>query len=249
MQQDDNNVDDSDMSYMPYSEDDDVFEPTRPDIILWDWDNTLVDSWGIIHECLNATYREYGLPEWTEDQTKNRVHQSLEEAFPPIFGDAWKEAGAFYRNMFESLHIERLTPLEDARTTLDLCNKLGIVSAVVSNKLGKNLRKEVQHLGWNDDFVAVVGASDAANDKPSPDHAYMALEKCGIADKKHVWFIGDSSSDILCAAAIKAQAVLYGEGTTVPEAILEEVEPYIHVYDHVALQQVLEAFTQEGDEA
>ena len=36
-----------------------------PRAILFDWDNTLVESWGVIHEAMNLTLDAMGHPRWT----------------------------------------------------------------------------------------------------------------------------------------------------------------------------------------
>ena len=66
---------------------------TRPPrAILFDWDNTLVDSWATIHEALNFLMRAMDKPEWTLADTKGKVRLSLREAFPMHFGERWEEA-------------------------------------------------------------------------------------------------------------------------------------------------------------
>ena len=37
----------------------------RPRAILFDWDNTLVDSWATIHEALKLVMGSLGKPAWT----------------------------------------------------------------------------------------------------------------------------------------------------------------------------------------
>ena len=37
----------------------------RPTAILFDWDNTLVDSWATIHEALNVVMAAMGKPLWS----------------------------------------------------------------------------------------------------------------------------------------------------------------------------------------
>ena len=63
-----------------------------PRAILFDWDNTLVDSWATIHEALNFLMRAMDKPEWTLADTMEKVRLSLREAFPMYFGDRWEEA-------------------------------------------------------------------------------------------------------------------------------------------------------------
>ena len=42
---------------------------TRPRAILFDWDNTLVDSWTTIHEALNAVMAAMEKPLWSLRET------------------------------------------------------------------------------------------------------------------------------------------------------------------------------------
>ena len=49
----------------------------RPETILFDWDNTLVDGWAAIQHGLNVTFREFGMPEWDRETVLARVRGSL----------------------------------------------------------------------------------------------------------------------------------------------------------------------------
>ena len=54
----------------------------RPRAILFDWDNTLVESWGVIHEALNLTLAAMGHAHWTREETEKRVR--FEWSTPPM---------------------------------------------------------------------------------------------------------------------------------------------------------------------
>src|SRR3954468_17257394 len=82
-----------------------------PKAVIFDWDNTLVDTWPIIHAALNATFREWKLPEWTMEQTTSRVRKSMRDSFPEIFGKEWEKAGAFYQKQYKANHLMKLEPL------------------------------------------------------------------------------------------------------------------------------------------
>src|SRR5215469_18744035 len=86
---------------------------SRPRAILFDWDNTLVDSWATIHEALNAVMTAMGKPSWSLQQTKERVRLSLRESFPIHFGNRWEEARRIYLDAFRAIHLTRLNPLPD----------------------------------------------------------------------------------------------------------------------------------------
>ena len=78
--------------------------PTRhPRAILFDWDNTLVDSWATIHEALNFLMRAMDKPEWSMAETRERVRLSLRDAFPVIFGERWEAAREIYLDRFRAI--------------------------------------------------------------------------------------------------------------------------------------------------
>ena len=80
----------------------------RPSVIVFDWDNTLVDSWPTIHEALSITLQAMGHEAWRFDETKARVRHSLRDSFPRLFGDRWIKARDIFYDAFERTHIERL---------------------------------------------------------------------------------------------------------------------------------------------
>ena len=54
----------------------------QPTVLLFDWDNTLVDGWTGITAALNAAFAAFDKPLWTTEDTKNRVRVALKESFP-----------------------------------------------------------------------------------------------------------------------------------------------------------------------
>src|SRR5437588_4404543 len=137
------------MSDMPPASDD-AAPIQRPRAILFDWDNTLVDSWATIHEALNFLMRAMGQLEWSLAETRERVRLSLRETFPILFGERWEEAQGIYLDMFREIHLDRLNPLPGREAMLRALAKEGMYLGVVSNKTGELLRREVARLGWSD---------------------------------------------------------------------------------------------------
>ena len=182
---------------------------TTPRAIVFDWDNTLVDSWATIHEALVLTFTAMGHEPWTLAETKMRVRHSLRDAFPKLFADRWEEARKLYLDHFTAMHIERLTPILGAAELLAQAQQAGFHLAVLSNKTGRILRLEADHLGWTPHFKRLVGAGDAQADKPDPVAMQFALEGSGFTGAD-VWYVGDTALDMECAARAGCTAVLLG---------------------------------------
>lgn len=171
----------------------------KPKAIIFDWDNTLVDSWVVIHDALNATLDDYGMDNWTLDETKSRVAHSMRDSFPDLFGDEWEKAGEVFYAHFEKTHLQRLVPLQWAENVVTQLYEMDIYLTIVSNKTGRLLRLETSHLGWDKMFKTVIGAGDAPRDKPAVDPVEMALLGSQIAPGPDVWFVGDAAIDMECA--------------------------------------------------
>jgi phosphoglycolate phosphatase len=191
---------------------------TKPRAVIFDWDNTLVDTWPIIHIALEQTFYALGKPCWDFETTKKRVKKSMRDSFPEIFGDDWQTAGEMYQRHYRQHHLDKLTPLSGALATLDVIQQQKLPMFVVSNKKGANLRQEIAYLGWNDYFLGITGSDDALKDKPHPEPVLHALSPHGFTPARDVWFIGDSDIDLECAKNTDCTAILYGDfAATQPE--------------------------------
>jgi len=183
----------------------------RPHAIIFDWDNTLIDSWETIHEALVMTFEKMGRKPWTLAETKSRVSHSLKNSFPNLFGPRWDEARKIYLDSYAAIHLARIAPIAGAAALLRELHAKGFHLAVVSNKTGASLRTEAAHVGWSGYFARLVGAGDASHDKPDPAGFRLALEGSGITLGRGVWYVGDTALDMESARAAGTTGVLLGE--------------------------------------
>lgn len=203
--------------------------PARPRALLFDWDNTLVDTWETIHEALVVTFTAMGREPWTLQETKLRVARSLRDAFPALFGARWEEALQLYLDRFRAIHLERLKALDGAAELLTELGQGAFYLGVVSNKTGAALRREAEHLGWTGHFRRLVGAGDASQDKPDPAPMRLALEGSGIACAE-TWYIGDTALDMECARNAGCLGVLLGARPLAEESFAG-FRPALHFAD------------------
>lgn len=182
-----------------------------PRALIFDWDNTLVDSWEAIGAAMNALRGEFDMPQWTLDEVKANCTRAARDSFPEWFGKDWKKAYDIYYDHFDRVRRSaKIATLLGAEELLRHLKTTGIPAFVVSNKHGEYLRMEAKQLGWSELFVAIVGAQDAARDKPSREPVDLALDKTGIKAHEHVWFVGDSEVDMICARNSGCTPVLIG---------------------------------------
>ncbi|MEX2628604.1 MAG: HAD family hydrolase [Tistlia sp.] len=211
-----------------------------PKAILFDWDNTLVDTWSVIHHALAVTFEAFGRTPWTLEETRQRVRASARDAFPELFGDDTEAATELFYETFARDHLKGLAPRRGAPETLAaLAAREGLWLGVVSNKTGRYLRQEAEHLGWNGHFRQLVGALDAVRDKPARDPVVMALSGSGLEPGPAVWFVGDTDIDMLCARNAGCTGLLIRDEAPA-EGEFAEAAPHRHVATFEELLALLE---------
>ena len=183
---------------------------TLPRAIVWDWDNTLADGWPAIMAGLNAAFSAFGLPQWSLEEVRANVRKSLRDSFPTIFGAEWTRARDIFYAEVRARHLAVLEPMPGAGALLAEAAR-HVPLAVVSNKQGPLLRAEAAHLGWAPRFACLVGAGDAAADKPDPAPFRLALDALGLPAGPEIWYVGDTALDMEAARRAGCTAVLLGD--------------------------------------
>jgi phosphoglycolate phosphatase len=192
----------------------------RPKAIIFDWDNTLVDSWPVIGDALNTTLTAYGHEPWTPNEVRSRVRKSMRESFPDLFGDKWQDAAELFYARYGEIHAELIEPIDGIEEMLAELTACEIYLAVVSNKTGKYLRLEADHLDWTRYFGPIIGAMDAKQDKPAKDPVLLAMQDGPILgdpwNPNDIWFVGDTDIDMECALNANCTPVLLRKNTPEP---------------------------------
>ncbi len=205
----------------------------KPSAIIFDFDDTLVDSKPIITAALEATFAKFNIDKSNLEHID--FNQSLRDYFHHIFGDNLKEARETYYKHYTKFSQD-LIALEHAELVLELLRKHQVFTAIVSNKGGERLRSEIKDkFAWDKYFANIIGSGDALEDKPSILPVKLALLTSGLDDYSNVWLIGDSSIDLKTAQNSGCKPVLFGNN---PQS--EETHIYLSVANHRELLKLLE---------
>ena len=192
-------------------------ELARPTAILLDWDGTINDSMALINAGHNAMLSHFKLPPVTLNETRAFTVHEARTAIGLIVGESRADEGlGVYRAFVRQRNTDYLRRnddgtyqglIEGALALLDAAAAQNIPLGIVSNKNGEMLRQDIARLGWTARFRAVLGANEAAENKPSGEPALEALRRMGVPASKDVWFIGDTGGDMACAAAAKLTGI------------------------------------------
>lgn len=161
--------------------------------ILWDWDNTLVDTFDAILSAQNIMRQFYGLPAWTPDEAKLAMNTSARNLIKNMIGvEFMVEARKIYLDAYTK-NASKIKLKEGALSTLKKAKSLGYINILASNKNGAILRNEANVLKIVHYFDRIIGAEDTPNDKPSKSFTDNALADFSY---KKLYSIGDGQSDI-----------------------------------------------------
>jgi phosphoglycolate phosphatase len=211
-----------------------------PKAIIFDWDNTLVNTWPLIDYAMNKMLKKMGHKKWNEEELRSRTHLSMRDYFPELFGDRWQEAGKIYVDTYHEKNLEKLEFIPKALDLVNLLNKKGIKLFIISNKRGPTLREEVGHFGITSKFVKIIGSHDADEDKPSKKVVDLTLSGSDLDPTQDlIWFIGDSEVDLDCAINSGCKPILFAGGENISDTLKEKS---LHFKNH---QEILEYFKND----
>lgn len=165
-------------------------------LILWDWDNTLVDTFGAIFAAQNDTRVHFGLSKWTIEESKKAMNTSGRNLLKDIFGEEKATEARVYFLSRYAMHAAEIQLNKGAKEILYFAQTHGFINVLASNKAGPILRNEAETLGVTSYFDKIIGAEDTDNDKPSKFFTDAAIK--GF-DFDSLISIGDGKSDIKMA--------------------------------------------------
>lgn len=205
-------------------------------VLVWDWDNTLVDTYEVIYRSLNDLSRYYKKPEVTPEETLRIIGNSGRKYLFQQYGLNMEEASDFYWKCYlKNAHYVK--PIKGAESLLKWTKEQDFISVVDSNKRGDVLRKECRDLKWTSYFNSMVGSEDTSYEKPSKEMAMSILEKL---EYDRLIVIGDGLSDMQLAKNLNATSIFVRD---IPPAVDEFKNVRID-FDCKDLKQVKEVLQQ-----
>ena len=187
----------------------------RYEVLIFDWDGTLVDSIGRIVESIFVAAASCKLPALDEMAIKGIIGLGLPEAIAVLYPhvtDA-KVVEAFrraYANHYLSLEAEPSALYPGVAQALQQFRDQGYLLAVATGKGRRGLDKVLEGQGWAD-FFDVTRCADETASKPDPLMVHEILAHCG-ARPEQALMVGDSVFDLEMArrAGVDSVAVSYG---------------------------------------
>lgn len=213
--------------------------PKQFDLLVFDWDGTLMDSAGAIVFSIQSASRDMGLAVPSESEARHIIGLGLNEAIAELFPDLHRsDYGALverYRHYYLSQDTE--TPLfSGVAESIAALHGDGFLLAVATGKGRNGLERVLQNSGLGP-YFHTSRCVDECFSKPHPCMLLEIMDELGVAPSRTL-MIGDTSHDLQMAsnAGVPAVGVCYGAH---PRENLEALSPLACAESFGALSQWL----------
>ena len=187
--------------------------PRRFDLLVFDWDGTLMDSAACIAESLQSACKDLSLPVPSDRAARYVIGLGLNDALahivPAVPASEYPRIVERYRHHF--LQRDGGTILfSGAAEMLQELREAGHLLAVATGKSRRGLERALEATGVAAHFHA-TRCADEGHSKPDPGMLYRLFEQVEIAPERAL-MIGDTTHDMQMAraAGVARLAVAHG---------------------------------------
>lgn len=212
----------------------------RFDLLVFDWDGTLVDSAAHIVASLQAACRDLDLPVPSERAARHVIGLGLSDSIRYILPDipearfpqVSERYSVHYLSGEQKVHL--FPGVEEGLSRLEAA---GYLLAVATGKSRRGLDRILTALGLRERFVA-TRCADEGLPKPHPEMLQSLMDRVGVCAERTL-MIGDTTHDLQMAVNAHAEAVAVTYGAH-PEEELARFSPLAFVRTFPELLRWLE---------
>lgn len=190
--------------------------PQQFDLIVFDWDGTLMDSTAVIADSIQAACRDLGLAVPSEQAARYVIGLGLKEAIahllPSLPEASHPQLVERYRHHFLTKDAE-IPLFEGVKRVVHDLHQAGFLLGVATGKGRHGLDRVLDQTGMRTYFHG-TRCADECFSKPHPQMLQQLMQALGTRSQRTL-MIGDTSHDVLMAqnAGVAALAVSYGAHT------------------------------------
>jgi phosphoglycolate phosphatase len=212
----------------------------RFDLIIFDWDGTLVNSIDWIASCLQHAAEQCGIaiPEaqTAKDVIGLSINKAMQALFPEVDRQTQEQLVACYSQKYLSKQISPDDLFPGVYDMLVHLNEAGYQLAVATGKTRAGLQEALQATG-TEELFCITRCSDETASKPDPRMLREIIQHTNTANERSL-MVGDSIHDLQMAfnAHISAIAVSCGAHS---EELLQQYHPLLCLQQPTELLNII----------
>lgn len=196
----------------------------RFELIIFDWDGTLIDSIDWIARCLQNTAQNTHHETPSYQAAKDVIGLSIERAIEALYPKAQSDEVTELVNRYESAYFSKTLSREDlfegVYEMLEALTNQGLKLAIATGKTREGLEEALDATKTRQ-FFCVTRCADETQSKPHPLMLEEIMNDTGIAPERTL-MVGDSTHDL--QMALNAQIASIGVASGAHS--LEELKKY-----------------------
>lgn len=212
----------------------------RFDLIIFDWDGTLIDSIDWIARCLQnaANDTRHATPDY--QAAKDVIGLSIERAIETLYSDANEQEVIDLVNRYETAYFSKKISREDlfsgVYAMLETLNQQGLKLAIATGKTREGLDEALSATNTLDLFC-ITRCADETKSKPHPLMLEEIMRYTNISPERTL-MVGDSTHDL--QMAINAGIASVGVASGAHDA--EQLKTYSPLHCFLQPTELLQHF-------
>ncbi|MEM8905059.1 MAG: HAD family hydrolase [Actinomycetota bacterium] len=203
--------------------------------VVWDWNGTLHDDFGLILDAANAAMEVAGGPPIDAETYRERFVRPVRDFYAGLLGhgiddELWDRIDRAFHDRYHAI-LDDGGLTGDALEAVGAAAEAGLTQSILSMWHHDRLVPYVDSLGLSDRFVRVDGLRGVGGGSKAPHlAAHLEALRVGGVDvtADEVVMVGDTLDDADAAVANGVAIVLYTGGEHGPEALGRTGHPVAH---------------------
>lgn len=209
------------------------------ELIVFDWDGTLMDSTGHIVNCMQQAIKQLLMPPLDDSVISHIIGLGLKEAALELYPDAndsvIEQLASTYKQVWLNSSFDPIL-FDNAFSLIQQLSAQEIFLGVATGKSRRGLDKVLTSTALSDFFHA-TRCADECHSKPHPQMLEQLIDYCGV-DPKATLMIGDTEYDLQMAYNAGADSLGVSHGAH-SIALLQACQPREIVSNLFQVQQWL----------
>lgn len=210
------------------------------DLIIFDWDGTLIDSIDWIVHCLQTAAKQCDCTIPEQQAAKDVIGLSIRNAciklFPGVDEETLTQLTVCYQQTYFSRQLSRADLFPGVYEMLVELKQAGYRLAVATGKTRTGLQEALQATN-TEDLFCVTRCSDETASKPDPLMLHQIMQHTQ-APTERCLMVGDSTHDLQMALNAQISAIAVSCGAH-PEDILQQYSPLLCLQQPAELLNII----------